>query len=326
MRVLVTEDSKKSLLNSMKERYNCKTLDELSKKIEINKKTLEGWFYIKERYLPYELLLPFINNSTIIIDKKENNWGQVYGGKKGYKRIVEKYGIEKLRQINSLGGKRAAKSKALLFKDFNIDLENPIFLEIYGILLGDGWLNSPTANNKWSIGICGNLSLDKEFILYVKKNVSLLLDRQGYTREREKGNVIEFRFGHRGFFKILNEKLKFPIGIKEKLYLPEIIYSKGYGKVKYVIRGIFDTDGSFFLAKNRKKVPSYPCISIHMKEQRLMKQIAETLSLNGFKVVFEEKNCQIRINGKEQLKKWMREIGSSNRKHLNKIESYLQSH
>ncbi|MDP1729523.1 MAG: hypothetical protein Q8L27_04950, partial [archaeon] len=262
MRILLSKDSKIKLLKKVKEGNNCITLDELSNKLNIKKKTLESWFYLKNSTIPSGLFKIYLKD-IIILDKKESNWGQICGGKKGHENLIKKYGFELVKRFNALGGKNGAKTKDLAESDFKIDLTNPQFLEIYGALMGDGWLNTPAKRGKWVIGICGHLKLDKEYIIYCSNILKSLTNRKGYFYERPKINVIEFRFQHKRFFKLLNEKLDFPAGQKENLIIPPSIYNLGFDKIRYVIRGIFDTDGSFFLDKNSKKIPVYPIISIH---------------------------------------------------------------
>jgi hypothetical protein len=325
MRFALSRDSKLRLLSILKEKYNCETLGDLSVRLGVKKKTLELWFYNWTSTLPYEPFEEYVKEIKII-EKKEDNWGKVLGGKKGRQTILKKYGLTQVKKFNSLGGKNAAGIRDFQFSKFKVDLSDIKFLEVYGALLGDGWLSNPcNPNSRWSIGLCGNLKLDKEYIEYCSNILSSLTNRKGYFYERPIGNVIEFRFRHKQFFKILNEKLKFPAGKKENLIIPKIIYALGYGKVKYVIRGIFDTDGSFYLDRNKEKVPAHPCISVHMREPLLLDQIAETLKAQGFKLYFDKHNNQIKLRGFQQLRKWMTEIGSSNSKHLNKINKALNS-
>ena len=323
MRVVLSKESKLNLLFLLKEKNNCETLKDLADKLNIKKKTLESWFYSEKVTVPYEMFDKYIQDIKII-KKKEDNWGRVLGGKKGHQALLRKYGSAHTWEINSLGGKNGAKTKEIEALKFKLDISDPQFLEVFGALLGDGWLNSPrNPDSRWTLGLCGNLKLDKEYVQYCSRILISLTNRKGFFQEKPIGNVIEFRFGHKQFFKILNEQLNFPAGKKENLIIPEPIYSQGYDKVKYVIRGIFDTDGSFYLDKDKGGVPHYPCISIHMTEPLLLNQLAEIFKEQGFKFYFDRVNNQIKLRGMKQLRKWMKEIGSSNSKHLNKITACL---
>lgn len=317
MRVLISKAKKINLLNSLKNKYDTQNIEELSKKLKIKKKTLEGWIYVKERCIPFEFV--FQHAPHMEIEKKENNWGQILGGKIGHKKLIEKYGEEKVKIFNSRGGQKAALTKERRIIPLDFNLEDDSFLELYGALIGDGWLSSLKKESMWALGLCGHLKLDRLYIEYLAKIVDHLLQRKGYFSERLKYNVIEFRFRHKQFFKFLTEELNFPMGKKENLIIHSKIFSLGYKKTRYVIRGIFDTDGSFYLEKNKKGISNYPCLSIHMKEPLLLEQLFTLLKEEGFRVSFDRTNNQIKLKGKEQLNKWLNEIGSSNPSKLNQM-------
>ena len=325
MRLILDSSSKKKLFILLKEKYKCNSINELSFKIKISKKTLQGWFYTNKS-VPSNFIEPSILEKLELIDKKENNWGQINGGKKGYFNAIKKYGIKKFRRMNAFGGKRAAITKEKTAKkDFIVNPKDSSFLEFYGNLLGDGWLSNYLSGKKkvWIVGFCGNLSKDKEFIEDYRRRVRILFHRDRKTREIPKNNLLVILFSHKLLLKYLNEKLAFPIGKKENLIIHSSIISLGFDKVKFVLRGIFDTDGTFFLQKNRKGIPSFPVISIHMNEIKLIRQMGEILEKKGFRVNYSDYGKMIRIQGKEQLKKWMNNIGSSNPKHVNKINNYF---
>lgn len=323
MRLLLSEKSKKELFLLLKDKYNSKSINDLAKKLSISKKTLQGWFYLKKRTIPQNFIDKILLNNLEILEIKEDNWGQKEGGKKVYNSTIQKFGKNEIKRRQSLGGKRASIIKDRIEeKNFFIDIKNPLFLEFYGALLGDGWI-SHSRDNRWMIGLCGNLSLDKEFIIYLRKNIKKLFNRNGYLTRTPKQNVIEFRFRHKWLLIFLNKDLEFPIGKKINLQMNNKLYTLGFDYVKYIIRGVFDTDGCFYLDKNRKKISVYPCISIHMKSPILIKQIGDILSERGFKFSYSDKGSLICLKGKKQLGIWMKEIGSSNSRNLDKINKFL---
>lgn len=325
MRLSLSQESKKKLFLLLKEKNECNSIDKLSSKLKISKKTLQGWFYLKNKTIPEEMVDKDILREIDIIERKEKNWGQVYGGRIGHSRLLEKYGKEGVKKINSRGGFNSAKKKTELEKPLIVNLSDPIFLEFYGALMGDGWLSNYVCGGKrvWIIGLCGHLVLDRGYLSYCISNFERLFNRKGCIQEKPKTNAIQVCFKHKLLLKYLNEKLDFPIGKKRNLKIHTSIYKKGYDKVKYVIRGIFDTDGSFYLEKS--KLNSLPRISIHMEAPILIKQIGDILLKRGFKVSYSNNGTQIKLSGEAQLNKWMSEIGSSNPKHLNKITKFLQS-
>lgn len=325
MRILLSKSSRLKLLKYLKNKYNCSSIQMLSYKIKIPKSTLEKWFYYKDRYLPDKIIPNEIKDKLEILDKQKDNWGRIKGGKETYKIIVKKYGIDEIRKRQSKGGKISSLKRHKMI-ELNLDILNPLFLEFYGVLLGDGWIGEYKHKGKITkiIGISGHISLDRDFLLYCRGNIKKLFDRDGYLKIKQRYNSIELQFGHRELFRELNKNLRFPIGKKVNLRINKHIYSHGYNKVRHIIRGIFDTDGSFYLDKTSSGNP-YPCISINMKAPILIKQLYKILLQNGFKVGYRKERNMITLKGKKQIDKWMEEIGSNNPKHYIKYKNWLDN-
>ncbi len=57
MRILLTPSSKKELFILLKKKYQCNSIKELSAKMNISLKTLQGWFYLKDRCLPEKKII-----------------------------------------------------------------------------------------------------------------------------------------------------------------------------------------------------------------------------------------------------------------------------
>ena len=328
MRVLLSNNSKKFLYGFLKTKYGIGSGKSLAKSMAVSYGTLKNWFQEERRYIPKDVIPLEIINKIKILDEQKDNWGKIKGGKETYKIISNKYGLEELKKRQSNGGKKAIKILLQKIKEnpLIIDIENPLFLEFYGVLLGDGWLSKLKYKNKtiYLIGISGNKELDREFHFYIKKNISNLFNRSPYLKELKSCNGREILFSHKELHTFLSNRLNFPIGLKKNLEIKEEIFNKGYDKVKYIIRGIFDTDGCFYLDKTPANKP-YPCISITMKEPILMNQIYSILINKGFKVYHykSEKIEKLILKGSKQLRKWMLEIGSSNPSKKNRMEKAL---
>lgn len=328
MRLLLDKSSKSKLFLSLKEKYNSNSILDLAEKLKVPPKTLEGWIYNKDRYVPDRVVYSVNPNTLKILDSKEEGWGSKKGGRESYKSALKKYGKRGVKKIQSKGGRRASAIKEKLNKEkFKLDIENEEFLEIYGALIGDGWLSNFKSNGKkvWIIGICANLRLERESLMNYSKIVNKKFDRKGTFRERLDQNTIEFTFSHKQLLLHLNKKLKFPIGKKRNITLPEKIFSMEFDKIKYVIRGIFDTDGSLYLDKNKKGVKNYPVISIHLNQPKLLEQLRGKLSERGFKVNHDKNNNMIKIKGRNQLRLWFDLIGSSNKYKRDKMVKALKN-
>ncbi len=330
MRILLSKESKKELYKYLKNLTNSNNIKELAKKLRVSKNTLDNWFYDKKAYISENKIPKQIINKLKIIDKKPDNWGSIKGGKKTYQIILKKYGIKEIRRRQSKGGEISLLRRDQRARDsFKVDINNPLFLEFYGALLGDGWLSTLSyqyryKKNLWWVGICGHSKLDKEYLMFLGDIINKLFIRKFTTKYKKNKDAMEIIFSYKYLILFMNKELGFPIGKKINLKIDNRIV-KDWSKLKYTIRGIFDTDGCFYLDKTPVGRP-YPCISISMKAPILIKQIYSSLIDMGFKVNYKkrkDKMHRITLKGRKQLNKWMEEIGSSNPKHLNKINALV---
>lgn len=328
MRILISKEDRVELKRLLKEKYEVNTIDSLGNIMNLSKRLLKNWFYTK-CYVQKEKIPQDVLVKLKILEEREDNWGKSLGGKRTYQVIIKKYGIEEIRRRQRNGGKKAIQLiKNRNIKDLlQIDITNPIFLEFYGVVVGDGWLSKLAYKNKinYLIGISGHKEFDKEFHLYWRNNIIKIFNRRPYLKEIRNCNGRELLFSHKGLFNFLVNELNFPVGKKRDLSLPPQISSGGYNSVKHVIRGMFDTDGSFYLDKTPAGHP-YPCICITMKQPTLINQIRLILLQQGFKVQNRKDRypiCEIKIKGSKQLKKWMEEIGSSNPYKFAKMQKAL---
>jgi hypothetical protein len=324
MRILISKNSKKEVLIFLKEKYSAKSLRELSQKLRVTKSNLDEWFYNEERYLPEEIIPKQILSKLKILDKKKEGWGRIEGGKKTYSIILKKYGEEEMQRRRSRGGKASYKKRKFVNPNFFPDEKRKDFLEFYGALIGDGWLSRLKYKNKitYLIGFSGHKKLDRNYFLYLKKIIKNNFNRNPYLKDIKNVNASELLFSHKELQEYLIKNLKFPLGKKINLKINNKF--KNFEDIRWIIRGIFDTDGSFYLDKTPSDKP-YPCISIEMKAPLLLKQIRDILIERGFRISFRnmerdgKEKTRITLKGKKQLNKWMKEIGSSNKKHLDKI-------
>jgi hypothetical protein len=113
--------------------------------------------------------------------------------------------------------------------------------------------------------------------------------------------------------------MNFPIGVKGEIKIDERLCVLSEKEVDYILRGIFDTDGSLFFV-NKK----YPYISIVNKSHSLIEQIADILQKRGYHYYINKSKVTgvyyLVLSGKKNLEKWMNKIGSNN---LNQLSKYL---
>jgi len=69
----------------LKCKYHVNSVKGLSSKLNISLKTLQDWFYQNKRYIPNEIIDSSWIGKLEILDTKEDNWGQIKGGKNASK-------------------------------------------------------------------------------------------------------------------------------------------------------------------------------------------------------------------------------------------------
>ncbi|MBW3019422.1 hypothetical protein KY329_04540 [Candidatus Woesearchaeota archaeon] len=316
-RVLIDKKSKKILYTHLKKKYCARSLIDLSTKLGISHHTLDNWFYQEKRYLPSSIIPSEVHSKLTVLDKQPENWGKKLGGQRTYALILKKLSKEELLKRQKKGGMQRAKQLDLLRKkSLCVDIKDPIFLEFYGALLGDGWLsiNKNKGRTQWWVGLCGHSKKDREYLMHIKKIMENLFHRKVTVKTKEEKNCTELIMCHKHLVNFLHKKYGFPIGRKTNLVLPETC--NNWQSAKHAIRGVFDTDGSLYFDKTPAGNP-YPVISIHMNAPLLLCQIKSQLLRQGFKVRFRKN--EIILKGNKQIQKWMKEIGSRNPKHFLKL-------
>lgn len=203
------------------------------------------------------------------------------------------------------------------------------FALFYGILLGDGCL-SYIKPKHYSVSITGHKQDDLNFMNNVVGTIiKKISKKERQLKYRKNQNTIEYNFCCKELFIKLN-KIGFPIGKKgPNLKISENILEKYH---KEILQGYFATDGSFFITNNNGTI--YPRIEAVSISYALLKQIKEILAKKNIqstiynKIQTKEnalKAYRLQINGKNNLKKFVKEIGFINHKQRSKLQAYEKS-
>jgi DNA-binding transcriptional regulator WhiA len=199
----------------------------------------------------------------------------------------------------------------------NVDFK---IAELIGVILGDGNLWS---NGRWyEITITGHPIKDKKYFQYL----SNIFQNMGlYTYIRVRGGL-RLTIKSKKFFDFLTKDLGIFSGkLRSKSKIPkEIIKSKKFSFC--FIRGFFDTDGSIFISK-KPGINMYPSLELNNNNKDLMFQIHNILLKNGYRSTIRsyKNEFKIGLHGLNMIKKWNKEIGSSN-PHKQKIFDCILSH
>ena len=209
-----------------------------------------------------------------------------------------------------------------IFKEIlNSEQKSAELSELIGIILGDGHMH--TFCNR--IYISGSL-FDE---LYYKNRVSFLFDslfnlkpkiykrsdRNSYILQVENKKVFNFLVFDLG---LLRGRKKLRASIPNFIINNERLFP-------FLLRGLFDTDGSFKFSKQNKGYAYYPRIRLSSQESPMIEQIKYCLSVLGFNYGFyiNSKKGNIvyifEISGKKNFFKWMDTVGSLNLVHFTKF-------
>tara|TARA_Y100000310_G_C20640224_1_gene793495 strand:- start:1122 stop:1895 length:774 start_codon:yes stop_codon:yes gene_type:complete len=198
---------------------------------------------------------------------------------------------------------------------------NSDFAEFFGIMLGDGCLSvfQNQGRTRYIIRIDGNSKTDLSFFVHIQELIFKITGRKTKIRKRKDCNGIFISMHNKKLVIKLNKDFGFPIGKKKDMRIPESILN--YPKLKKcLLRGFFDTDGCIYFTKNNTNKRHYPCIDLTTVDQTLLNQLRKVLNQLNFNIKNLKSNRSIRIYGKENINKWMNEIGSNN---PDKLSKYL---
>lgn len=208
---------------------------------------------------------------------------------------------------------------------------NKNFAVLYGIMLGDGCLSLVYEKKKF-VSITGNANDDVPFFeTVIKPILKKLINKEISIKFRKNENTIDLNFINNNLFDYIHSH-GFPIGKKgNQLFIPKIFYDKKL--VKYVLQGFFATDGSLVLTDNNGTL--YPRVEVNGIAKGLIEEIS--LFLNSLNIkcnlyLAKRKNLsytnqeqyRIQINGKDNLKKYVKFIGFVNPKQIEKLAYYYK--
>ena len=204
--------------------------------------------------------------------------------------------------------------------------------ELVGVIIGDGNICYISKIRKYYVEITGNPKSEEEYYKYLSLLFLSVVGKSGTIAFRGMG--LRIRVYSKNFVEFLINNLGMYYGMY-KLYnieIPKIII-KSSRKINYLcLRGIFDTDGSFFVSMKDGK--SYPSIEIVTCSEILANQIYYILKTGCFRVNLRFRNDQnytfkrvsvVSLYGFEQVKRWFNVIGSSNSAKYKKYESFIKN-
>ena len=282
-----------------------------------------------------ELLIPedkfrmFLKNSSRKsywlnkVDYKEENWGAKKGSRASINKSKEELNFRMKR------ARRAIKNKP---KKIKLKI-NGGTCEFFGALMGDGCITKHKLKDKkyykYIIIFSGHKSLDKEYHeKYLRDLIKKEFKLNSSVQLGKVKNVRTLKIFNKS---LLNELIDygFPLGKKgQKLKIPRRFLKMPWEYKKFIIRGLFDTDGSIYARRDEDY--KYPHISITSRSRKLIEQLYKILRERDYSVWITKPNNSklaesLVLKGIKNTKRWMKDIGSSNPKHVFKYKYWLKN-
>jgi len=297
MRIKLRNGKQRKLINLAKKN---KTWKELGKLLEIKINYLSHDLFNEKVSLKEETYLKLKeitnkNYDSFIIKNLEDNWGR------------------------SLGGKNSRGSN---LKKFITPKESIELAELFGIMLGDGHLEEYKKGTKvrcYSITITGHKVYDFQYLTkYVAELIKKTLGSMVTTKKVDRNNAVYIKTHGKKMVEFFKTMGLSPGNKKENAQrIPKWIMKNNL-YLRACLRGLIDTDGSVHLISKQNHNLRI-CFTSYIPN--LLEDVRS--SLQRFDILTSKiiKGNQIFITGKESVTKYIEEIGFSNQKHLNRIQS-----
>ncbi len=294
MRVIFLKGKQRELIKEFKSKNNL-TIKKLAETLKIKEGKLRAYFYETS------------NISKEIYNKLDEE--------KRYKKYIKEIKEEGWRR------KKGGKLSSGKTKKIRLPKENEKLAEIYGIMLGDGNLTKikDYKVGTYMIRIVGDSRLDKEYLEnHVKPIIEKLFDINVRIGKFKNKNAM-FLESHGKELVNFFERKGFKAGnkIKNKLGIPKWI--KGNRSfLKACLKGLYDTDGSAYKLTNQN---SYQ-ISFCNYNQKLLNDVRNSIISLGITPSKITKGEEFNITKKSELRKFLKGVGFSNPRHLNKVKMW----
>lgn len=242
----------------------------------------------------------------------------------GAQRRYELYGNLGTPEGRRLGGLKSIKKNRLLGhppflpRDIFLPPKSPQLAEFIGIVLGDGGITP------YQVKITLNRYDDKAYSQYVVKLCTNLFALQPTSYLRQSVCTIVVARTHLVQF-LAKMGLKIGNKVRNQISVPGWISANSvYSKA--CLRGLVDTDGSFYVDRHKYKNKVYLNGGLNFTNRSLplLNFFKERLEEFGFHPT-QRTPYSIFLRREEEIARYFKEVGSSNPKHLNKYTQYLNN-
>lgn len=246
----------------------------------------------------------------------------------GLKR-VELYGNPGTPDGRSRGGRKtvflfhqnprlAKKSGFVIRKEIKYPKKCAKLAEFIGIMLGDGGLSGTH-----QITVSFNNKVDNGYAQHIAKILKKLFSIDCHIHKRKGGNGADIVVNSSNLRDLLLRLgLKAGNKVRNQVSVPEWITKKRQYRIA-CLRGLMDTDGSFYLHKYSigRKSYIYPKMDFCNCSRPLVNFVFNTLNELDCKARVARQN--VLLDSLSSVKKYFKAIGTSNPKYLKKFKSYF---
>ena len=197
--------------------------------------------------------------------------------------------------------------------------------EFVGILLGDGSICLKNINSKCHnrLKITLDSNTDKEYITYISDLIENIFQIKPKINKRKNENAVDLFIFNKDIIGFLINNVGLKLSPKwNRALIPETFLKNNLDLM--VVRGYFDTDGALVTTNNNGTI--YPRLEMKVCPSPMQGQFIDIL--NKYKFRFGayrigKGKVRIQLNGKGELKRWIRLVGFSNQKNIDKIKRFL---
>lgn len=197
---------------------------------------------------------------------------------------------------------------------------NKFLAEYIGIMLGDGGIA------KYSTTITLS-SFEINYVNYILNLIDKLFGLTPKVYKKKNANAVDIVVQRKALVDFC-QSIGLVQGnkVKHQVDIPSWIKENKSFSIECV-RGLIDTDGCFYINSYYVNGKKYFYFKIAFKNSSLplIKSVAEILASLGVKVRISKNLKDVRIEEKESVLKYIKEIGTHNDKHLQKIIKWKNS-
>lgn len=212
----------------------------------------------------------------------------------------------------------AKKIGFILRKKINYPEKSPELAEFLGILLGDGGINDS------QVTITLNKETDKKYVKHIARLFRDLFNLKSTIFERKNRNTYEIVTSSKNLIEYLIKLgLKKGNKVRQQIDIPDWIKKDKKLKIS-CLRGLIDTDGSFYIDvhKIRNKYYFNPGIDFSNHSLPLLLSVKRILKNLNYHPTGKEGH--IRLRRESEIKRYFKEIKSNNPKHISKFKNFLK--